>query len=306
MILRDAVRDVLQQHRLARARRRDDEAALALADGHHQIQYPRGQVLALGFERELRLRIERGEILEEDLLARAFRRLEVDGLDLDEREVPLAVLRRPDLAQHGVSRVKIEFPDLRRRDVDVVGAGQVVVVGRPEEAEAVGQRLEHALRKDQAALFGARLEDLEDELLFAHAGCARHLELLGDLRERPDAHVLERRQLDALYFLGWRGAVALGRLRLRRGCLLRLLARLSIRFHSASSPSPVTAEKGSTEPSNTDSSSLKARIRSPRASLSIFVATTAEVSTVRRIQRHAARSFSSPGCRASTRSNALI
>jgi hypothetical protein len=45
VVLRDAVGDVLQQHRLARARRRDDEAALALADGRHQVEHARRQVL---------------------------------------------------------------------------------------------------------------------------------------------------------------------------------------------------------------------------------------------------------------------
>jgi hypothetical protein len=63
---------------------------------------------------------------------------------------------------------------------------------------------------------------------------------------------------------------------LRRVLLLRLFASLSISFHSSSNPSPVTAETGSTDVSNTDSNSLIARIRSPRASLSIFVATMAQ------------------------------
>ena len=62
------------------------------------------------------------------------------------------------------------------------GPGQVVVVGRAQEAEAVGQALEHALGEDQAALLGLRLEDLEDQLLLAHAGGALDAEVLGDLR----------------------------------------------------------------------------------------------------------------------------
>ena len=219
----------------------------------------------------LRLRVERREVLEEDLLARTFGRLEVDRFDLDQREVPLAVLGRPDLAGDRVARVEIELADLRGRDVDVVRARQVVVVGRPQEPEAVGQRLEHAFGEDQAALLGAGLQDLEDQLLLAHAGRARHVELLGDLGERADAHVLERGEIDALYlfgggsaFFGGRGAVALGgRLRLLAApvAVLRLFASLSISFHSSSSPSPVTAETGSTESSKTDSSSLSARIR---------------------------------------------
>jgi hypothetical protein len=73
MILRDAVRDVLEQHRLAGARRRDDEAALAFADGHHQVEHAGREVVALGLEGDARLRVERRQVLEEHLLARAFR-----------------------------------------------------------------------------------------------------------------------------------------------------------------------------------------------------------------------------------------
>ena len=196
------------------------------------------------------LRVERRQVLEEDLLARPLRRLEVDGLHLDEREVSLAILRRPNLARHRVARVQIELAYLRGGDVDVVGAGQVVVVGGAEEAESVGQRLEHAFREDEAALLGAGLQDLEDELLFPHAGGARHIQLFGNLGECPDAHVLERRQLDAFKFFRRRGAIALRGLlilRLRRGCGWRLFACLSISFHGSSSPSSVTAQRDSTE-----------------------------------------------------------
>jgi hypothetical protein len=40
-------------------------------------------------------------------------------------------------------------------------------------------------------LFGLGFEDLEDEILLAHAGGASDAELLGDLRELLDAHVLQ-------------------------------------------------------------------------------------------------------------------
>ena len=194
--VRDAVGDALQQHRLAGARRRDDQAALALAERRQQVHHAARQVLAVGLELDALLRVERREVLEEDLLARLLGRLEVDRLDLDQREVALAVLRRPDLTRDGVAGVQVELADLRRRDVDVVGAGQVVVVGRAQEAEAVGQRLEHAFREDEAALLGARAQDLEDQLLLAHAGGARHFQLLGDLRQLGDAHLLERGEVD--------------------------------------------------------------------------------------------------------------
>jgi hypothetical protein len=65
--------------------------------------------------------------------------------------------------------VEVELPHLRRRHVDVVGAGEVVVIGSAEEAEAVWQGFEDAFGEEQAALLGARAEDLEDQLLLAEA-----------------------------------------------------------------------------------------------------------------------------------------
>src|SRR4029077_5236150 len=180
--------------------------------------------------------------------------------------------------------------------------------GSSKEPEAIGQRFEDAFRENQPAFFGPRLEDFEDQLLLARAVPSRHVELVGDVRERADAHVLERREIDALYFFWGRRSVPFGgmlRLRLRGLMLLRWLARLSISFHSSSNPSPVTAETGSTESSNTDSSSLSARIRWPRASLSIFVPTSAARSVARCSHCHAARSLSRPGCLTSTKRSAL-
>ena len=191
MVRRDRLRDVLQQHRLAGARRRDDEAALALADRRHEIHDARREVLGRRLELHPLLRIERREVLEEELLARLIRRLEVDRLDLDQREVALAFLRRANLPRHGVAGLQVELADLRRRHVDVVRARQVVVVGRAQEAEAVGQHLEHAFRENEAALLGLRLEDLEDQLLLAHAGGAGDRHVLRDLRELLNAHVLQ-------------------------------------------------------------------------------------------------------------------
>src|SRR5437879_5921663 len=41
---------------------------------------------------------------------------------------------RTDLTADGVAGLEVELADLRRRDVDVVGAGEVVVVGRAQAA----------------------------------------------------------------------------------------------------------------------------------------------------------------------------
>ena len=225
MIRRDRLRDALQQHRLAGARRRDDQAALALADRRHQIHDAAGQVVGRRLELEPLLRIERRQVLEEELVARLLGRLEVDRLDLDQREVALAFLRRPDLARDGVAGLQVELADLRRRDVDVVGAGQVVVVRRAQEAEAVGQHFEHAFGEDEAALLGLRLEDLEDQLLLAHAGRAGDVQVLGDLRELLDAHVLQLVDVEAPAASRVFGSPA-SRGGSRGLCLLRCVLRL--------------------------------------------------------------------------------
>ena len=162
-----------KQHRFTGARRSDDQAALAFADGREQIHDAAGEIILGGFELEPLVRIKRREIVEENLVAGFLRRLEVDGVDFDQREIALAFLRRPDLAGDGVAGAQIETANLRGRDVNVIGTWQIVVFGCAQKAEAIGQAFENAFGEDQTALFGLRLEDFEDEFLLAKAGGAR-------------------------------------------------------------------------------------------------------------------------------------
>src|SRR5262249_40160920 len=154
-------------------------------------------------------RIERVEVVEEDLLARLLRRLEVDRLDLQQREVPLGVLRRPDLAGNSVAGAKIEAPDLGRRDVDVVRPGQIVVVRRSQESETVGKNLENALGEDEAVLLRLRLEDLEDQLLLSQAAHVLDVQITGDDVEVRDALFLQFGKVHPVHF-----GVLLGRVSL--------------------------------------------------------------------------------------------
>jgi hypothetical protein len=96
VVLRDRVGDLLEQHRLARARRRDDQAALPFADGAEHVDDARGVALLPVFAVELLVRVEGGEVVEEDLVARDLGWLAVDAVDLEQREVRLALLRRTD------------------------------------------------------------------------------------------------------------------------------------------------------------------------------------------------------------------
>ena len=194
MVRRDRVRDILQQHGLAGARRRDDERALALADRGHDVDDARGHVL-LGWVLVLHLEplvgIERRQVVEVDLVARLLRVLEVDGVDLEQREIALALLRAPDLAFDGVAGAQAEAADLRGRDVDVVRARQVVRFRRAQEAEAVGEHLDDALADDVGFADRKLLEDAEHQLLLAHGGGVFDLELFGERDELARALGLE-------------------------------------------------------------------------------------------------------------------
>ena len=199
--------DGLQQHGFAGARGSHDQSALALADGRQQVHHASRVIVLGGLHLQPRLRIERRQVVEEDLVAGFLGRLEVDRVDLDQREVPLAFLGRADLAADRVAGAQIEAPDLRGRDVHVVGPGQIVVLGRAQESESVGQAFEHAFGENQAALGRLLLEDLEDQLLLAQSRVALDAQVLGDLVELLDAHVLELHQVERAAVLA---QVALG------------------------------------------------------------------------------------------------
>ena len=181
MIGRDRVRNVLQQHGLAGARRRNDQAALPLAERRQQIHDAGADVLANRLQLHTFLRIERRQVVEQNLVARLVRRFEVDGFNLDQREILLALVRRTNLAADGVAGLEVELANLRRRNVNVVGAGQIVVVGRAQEAVAVGQDFEHAFGKDVAFFFALGLKNFEDQVLLAQSAGAGQIQGSGDL-----------------------------------------------------------------------------------------------------------------------------
>ena len=172
MVGADGVGDVLQHHRLAGFRRRDDQAALAGADRGDHVDDPAGDVLVgldVAFELQVTRRVQRRQVLEHDLVLVRFRRETVDRFQLGQRDIAFAILRGTDFALDGVAGAQVEAPDLRRRDIDVVGVGEVGGVRRAEEAEAVLQHFERAVAEDRVAVPGLGLQDRVDQLLLAHA-----------------------------------------------------------------------------------------------------------------------------------------
>src|SRR6202044_3041082 len=177
----DAVCDRLQQHCLAGTRRSHNQTTLPLAHRRQQIHHAAADVLAHRLHLHPLLRIQRSQVVEQNLVAGLLGRLEIDRLDLHQRKVLLSLVRRTYVAADGVAGFQVELANLRGRNVDVVGTRQVVVIGGAKEAVAVGEDFENALGKDVAFFFALRLENFEDQVLLAESAGA------GDFKGPRDA-----------------------------------------------------------------------------------------------------------------------
>ncbi len=100
-------------------------------------------------------------------------------------------LGRPDLAGDQVAGLQIEPPDLRRRNVNVLRAGQVIEALRAEKAETFRQDFQHALGKQHARALGILLEDVENDLVLAHRAEVFHAQLLGHVVQLAHLHRLQ-------------------------------------------------------------------------------------------------------------------
>ena len=77
-------------------------------------------------------------------MADRIRIVEIDLGDLGQREIALAFLGSADLAFDRVAGAQAEAADDARRDIDVVGAGEIIRLGRAQEAEAVVENFDRA------------------------------------------------------------------------------------------------------------------------------------------------------------------
>src|SRR5262245_31211400 len=112
MIGRDAFGYGLEQHRLTGARRSNDQAALAFADRGQQIHDPGRQVFLIRFQPDSLIRIERSQVIKQDLVSCLSRMLEIDCLNLDESEITLAVFGWANLSGNRIPCSQIEFSNL--------------------------------------------------------------------------------------------------------------------------------------------------------------------------------------------------
>ena len=128
-----------------------------------------------------------------------LRVLEVDRLDLGQRKVALVVARRADDAIDRVAGAQRMLPDHVGADVDVVRSRQIVRLGRPQEAEAVLDDLQHAAATDFPALFRMLLQDRKHHLALAHGRGVLDLPFLGHRQQVGGAFCLEVGQIQAFF-----------------------------------------------------------------------------------------------------------
>ncbi len=187
MVGRYRVGDLLQQHGLAGARRRDDQAALAEADRREDIHHAHGNFGVGGFKTDAPVREERREVLEMDRAPRLGRRLAVHCVDAAEGEETLLLFRIAHRSFNVIAGAQRKAPHLRRRGVDILGALQVVALGRAQEAVAVRQDFQHAAGDHGAAATQVAADDFKDDLVLAQRtgvfsiDVGQQLQQVGDL-----------------------------------------------------------------------------------------------------------------------------
>ena len=120
--------------------------------------------------------------------------------DAGQREIALAFLGPADLAFDRVAGAQAEAADDRRRDIDVVRTGEVIGLGRAQEAEAVVQHLDGARTHDLDAVFGLDLQDREHQVLLAHRRRAFDPHLLGHRDEVGGGLFLQFFQMHRIVF----------------------------------------------------------------------------------------------------------
>ncbi|MCY1173434.1 hypothetical protein D9M73_135930 [compost metagenome] len=198
IVTSDVRGNVLQHDRLTGFRRCNDQTALAFTDRGAQVDDTTGQVFGgtvTGFHLHAHGREQRGQVLEENLVLRVFRTVEVDRVDLEQREITLAFLWRADLANDGVTGAQVETTDLARRDVDIVWTCEIGSVSGAQEAEAVLENLQHAITGDFLTAFRVLLEQGENHVLLARTGHIFYAHLFGQFEQFGNRLLLEFSQI---------------------------------------------------------------------------------------------------------------
>jgi len=155
---------------------------LAFAERRDDVDDPARAILEgwiLDLHGHSLLRVEGRQIVEVDLVADVVRVLEIDLIDLGQREVSLAFPRRANATVDRVASAQAKAANLGWADVDVIRARQIVGLRTPKKAEPVLENLQGSRAEDLHPLLGRGLEDGEHHVLFAHGVRIFDIELLG-------------------------------------------------------------------------------------------------------------------------------
>jgi hypothetical protein len=159
---------------------------------------PSGQIRSialLAFQENAAVGEHRREQIELRTLAVLLRRLALDRVDTRQGEIPLLLARLADRPVNGVALAQVEPPHLRRRNVQILRAGDVVEPGRAQEAVALRRQVEHAAAVGRAVLQRIAADDLADQLVLAQRLRVVDLVLLGDDLQLPRRLGLQVAQL---------------------------------------------------------------------------------------------------------------
>ena len=168
MVLRDGVRHLLEEDRLADARRRDDETALAEADRREEIDHAHRRLARRRLEDDAARGKGRHEVLEVDDTRGLARRLAVHRHDVAEREEAVLVARIADRPHHGVARAERMAADLLLGNEHVFRAGEEVRLRAAEETVALLHDLEAARGHHGPAAVEVTADRAEDDLVALH------------------------------------------------------------------------------------------------------------------------------------------
>jgi len=186
MVVGDRLGHVLQQHGLTRARRRDDQCALAFALRADQVDHASRLVLDRRVERvepQALVGIKRGQVVEVDAVTNSVRIVEIDLDQAVDRKIALAIFRCANFAFNRITRTQAPFPDLVRRDINVIGTSKIIRFRTTQKAEPVGQHFDRSDAENFFAVFSHFLQNGEHQILAAQRARALDAQLFGHRNE---------------------------------------------------------------------------------------------------------------------------
>ncbi len=185
--------DRLEKHGLPGSRCGNDQSPLSFSNGREKVHHPGGVIFRIipHFQVNFLLGIKGSEVVEENFIPRHLRVFIVDQFHFQHGEIPFRIFGGTNLARDGITRSKIESPNLRGRDVNVIWPGQIIVVGGSQKTKPVGQDFEHPFPKDQAVFFRLGLKNSKNQFLLSHPARPFHIEFLGDLVQFINLQLLQ-------------------------------------------------------------------------------------------------------------------